>query len=153
MRVLDESEEGDIDAARAKAMKQVQPVLDSVKATGAVETLAYQPFTQLGFADRRKVRFARYYDSSGNPSNYALTGAWEIEVKDVALPAPADCTDLDIATPVGMEVTVKDVKSARASPPRGTRRSRSRVSVLTPMTSKRCSRLPVSASRRKPSWR
>ncbi|MFT3672384.1 DUF2259 domain-containing protein [Aestuariivirga sp.] len=114
VRVQDESEDGNIDAARAKAIQQAKPVIDSVKATSAVDTLAYLPFTQVGQADRRKVRFARYYDSSGNPSNYDATGTWEIEVKDVALPAPADCTDLDIATPVGLEVTVKDVKSGKS---------------------------------------
>jgi predicted secreted protein len=34
-------------------------------------------------------------------------------VKDVALPAPAECTETDIAMPVGMEVTVKNLKTGQ----------------------------------------
>ena len=114
VRVLDENETSEIDTARSKALAQALPIITSVKATGAVDVLAYQPFTQLGFQNRRKVRFARYYDSSGRPETYEFHSTWEIEVKDVALPAPADCTDLDIATPVGLEVTVKEVKSGKS---------------------------------------
>ncbi|MBL8790568.1 MAG: DUF2259 domain-containing protein [Rhizobiales bacterium] len=114
VRVLDENESGEVDTARAKAMAQAKAVIDSVKATGSVDTLVHLPFTQIGTQDRRKVRFARYYASSADPASYDALGSWEIEVKNVALPAPAGCTDLDLALPVGLEVTVKDVKSGRS---------------------------------------
>ena len=153
MRVLDENETSEIDTARSKALAQALPIITSVKATGAVDVLAYQPFTQLGFQNRRKVRFARYYDSSGRPETYEFHSTWEIEVKDVALPAPADCTDLDIATPVGLEVTVKEVKSGKSISAARNHRFRNRASAPTPMISKRCLRPVATARRKKLSWR
>lgn len=110
IRVLDESEEGSIDAARAKAMAQARPVIDSLKATGSFDTLLHRPFTDYA-NDRRKVRFARWYASTADTGAYDYLGSYELEVKDVALPVPADCTETDIAMPVGLEVTVKNLKT------------------------------------------
>lgn len=110
VRVLDEREEANIDAARAKAMAGAKPVIDAFKVTGSFDTLLHRPFTDFT-NDRRKVRFARWYSSTADTGAYDYLGSFELEVKDVALPVPADCLDTDIALPVGMEVTVKNLKT------------------------------------------
>lgn len=110
VRVLDESEEANIDAARAKAMAGAKPVIDELKVTGSFDTLLHRPFTDFT-NDRRKVRFARWYSSTADTGAYDYLGSFELEVKDIALPAPADCLETDIAMPVGMEVTVKNLKT------------------------------------------
>ena len=118
VKVMDKEEGEDevqLDATRAKALAQAKPVLDKLNITGSVETLVHMPFTQLGIADRRTARFGRYYASSSNPADYDALGAYDITVQDVKLPAPGNCFDLDIATPVGMEVTVRNLKSGKAA--------------------------------------
>lgn len=114
VRVLEETETNSVDAARSKAMAQAKPVLDSIKAWGSVDTLVHMPFTELGLADRRAARFGRYYTSTADSGAYDALGSWEISVKDVALPAPADCPDIDIATPAGMDVSVRNLQSGNA---------------------------------------
>lgn len=109
-RVLDESEAGNIDAARAKAMAEATPAIDSLKVTGSVDTLLHRPFTDFA-NDRRKVRFARWYAAAGDSGAYDALGSYEIEVKDVSLPIPDGCTETDIAMPVGMEVTLRNLKT------------------------------------------
>lgn len=113
IRVLDENETNEVDTARAKALTQAAAVLKETGATGGVDTLAHMPFTELG-AERGKVRFARYYASTADTGAYDALGSWELSVKNVPVPVPADCTDTDIAMPMGMEVTLKSVKSGTA---------------------------------------
>lgn len=110
VRVLDESEESNIDAARAQAMTEAKPIIDALKVTGSFDTLLHRPFTDFT-NDRRKVRFARWYSSTADTGAYDYLGSFELEVKDVALPTPADCLETDMAMPVGMEVTVKNLKT------------------------------------------
>lgn len=110
VRVLEENEEAGIDVARSKALAAAQPILDSFKVTSSVDTLLHRPFTDFT-NDRRKVRFARWYSSTADTGAYDALGSYELEVKDVALPAPAGCMETDIATPVGMELTIKNLKS------------------------------------------
>jgi predicted secreted protein len=111
---VSESEDGEggaIDKIRDEAMAKAKPVIDAVKATGSVDTLVHMPFTELGVADRRKARFGRYYISTADLGAYEAMGSWEVSVGNISLPVPADCGDLDIAMPMGMEVTVKNMKS------------------------------------------
>ncbi len=110
VHVLDDSEESNIDAARAKAMAGAKPAIDALKVTGSFDTLLHRPFTDFTH-DRRKVRFARWYSSTADTGAYDYLGSFELEVKDVTLPAPPDCLETDIATPAGMEVTVKNLKT------------------------------------------
>jgi predicted secreted protein len=110
VRVLDESEESNIDTARAKAMAGIKPVIDALNVTSSYDTLLHRPFTDFT-NDRRKVRFARWYSSTADTGAYEFLGSFELEVKDVALPVPAECTETDIAMPVGLEVTVKNLKT------------------------------------------
>jgi predicted secreted protein len=109
-RALIESEESDIAAARAQAMAQAAPVMDGLKLTGAFDTLAYLPFTQV-VSDRSRVRFGRYYDSAGNPANYQHVDSWELAVKGFPLAAATECQDTDFAPTMGMELTLKNAKS------------------------------------------
>jgi len=60
------------------------------------------------------VRFARWYSSTADTGAYDYLGSFELEVRDISLPVPADCTETDIAMPVGMEVTVKNLKTGTA---------------------------------------
>jgi predicted secreted protein len=110
VRVVDENESGRIDLARAQAAQKAAAVVSSLNVAGSYDTLLHRPFTDYA-NDRRRARFARYYASSANPADYEALGSFEIEVKDVALPPPDGCFDLDIATPVGMEVTLKNLKT------------------------------------------
>lgn len=110
VRVLDESETGGIDAARAKAMAGAKSLIDALKVTGSVDTLLHRPFTDFA-NDRRKVRFARWYAATGDSSAYDALGSYELEVQNVQLPVPAACTETDIAMPVGMEVTLRNLKT------------------------------------------
>jgi predicted secreted protein len=122
VRVLDENESGSVDAARSRAAAQAAPVLSSLNVTSSYDTLLHRPFTDFT-GDRRKVRFARYYASTADTGAYDALGSYEIEVKDIALPVPANCTETDIAMPVGMEVTLTNLKT-------GTTRSFARDTVL-----------------------
>jgi predicted secreted protein len=122
VRVLDEAEEGNIDGARRKAMDQARPIIDSLKVTASFDTLLHRPFTDFA-NDRRKVRFARWYSSTADTGAYDALGSYEIEVKDVTLPIPPQCIETDIAMPVGMEVTLKNLKT-------GTTKSMSRDSAI-----------------------
>lgn len=128
VRVLEENEEAGIDVARSKALAAAQPILDSFKVTSSVDTLLHRPFTDFT-NDRRKVRFARWYSSTADTGAYDALGSYELEVKDVALPAPAGCMETDIATPVGMELTIKNLKS-------GTTKSMAKDSTIP--SSRRC---------------
>lgn len=113
VRVMEETETNSVDGARSKALAQAKPVIDGVKAWGSVDTLVHMPFTELGHADRRTARFGRYYASTADSGAYDALGSWEISVKDVALPAPADCPDVDIATPAGMDVSIRNLQSGK----------------------------------------
>jgi predicted secreted protein len=91
-------------------MAGARPLIDALNLTGSFDTLLHRPFTDFA-NDRRKVRFARWYSSTADTGAYEYLGSFELEVKDVALPVPADCTETDIAMPVGMEVTLKNLKT------------------------------------------
>lgn len=110
VQVLIEDESTHIDEARKQASQQAQPLITQFKATGTFDTLLHRPFTDY-WHDRRKVRFARYYSSTADTGAYDALGSYELEVKDVALPTPAECTETDIAMPVGMEVSMKNLKT------------------------------------------
>lgn len=109
-RVLDEREEGDIDGARRAAMEKAGAAMASLRPTGSVDTLLHRPFTDLG-NERRKARFARWYASTADHGAYDVLGSYEIEVKDVPLAVPSNCMETDIAMPVGMEVTLRNLKT------------------------------------------
>jgi predicted secreted protein len=111
VRIVDEAEEGNIDSARNKAMGQAKPIIDAMRATGSFDTLLHRPFTDFT-NDRRRVRFARWYSSTADSGAYDALGSYEIAVKDVTLPVPQECTETDIAMPVGMEVTMKNLKTS-----------------------------------------
>lgn len=114
VHVMDEDEAGRIDTAREQAMKQAKPVIDSVKATASFDTLVHMPFTEITGGDRSRARFAREYTSSADPATYDVLGSWEISVADVALPSPAGCDELDLGKSVGMQVTIKELKSGKS---------------------------------------
>ncbi len=110
VRVQGEEGEGDIAATRDKALRLAGPVMKPLTLTGAYDTLAHMPFTEI-IADRRKVRFARYYTSTADSGAYDALGSYELQVKDVAVAQPKDCLDADIFTFVGMELSLKNMKS------------------------------------------
>ncbi len=113
IRMQGEEGEGDIAVTRSKAMGQAAPMIDTLKLTGAYDTLVHMPFTEI-IADRRKVRFSRYYASSGRVEDYDALGSFQLEVKDVAVPQTADCPDADFITVTGMELTLANVKTGIA---------------------------------------
>jgi predicted secreted protein len=78
--------------------------------TAAYDTIAHIPFTHI-VGDRRKTRFARYYNSMGDVTAYEATGSFEIEVKDIKVAQNADCPDSDIVTLAGMELTLKNLQT------------------------------------------
>lgn len=110
VRVQGEEGEGDIAATRAKALAQATPAMAPLNLTGAYDTLVHMPFTEL-VAERRKVRFGRYYISTADTAAYEALGSYELQVKDVAVPQPADCPDPEDFTIVGMELAIKNLKS------------------------------------------
>jgi predicted secreted protein len=103
VHVLNENESGDIEAALASAAEKAAPMLKDLHVGSSYETLVHMPFTEI-VAERRKVRFARYYDSMGNGQNYDATGSYVLEVRDVPLPRPAACGEDDGFKIVGVEL-------------------------------------------------
>lgn len=110
VRVQGEEGEGNISAARAKALVQAQPLIDSLKLTGAYDTLVHMPFTEI-IADRTSVRFARYYASAGRVEDYDSLGSFQLRVSSVDVPQPEGCPDADFTTVTGMELTLTNLKS------------------------------------------
>jgi predicted secreted protein len=113
-RVLDENESDNIVSAMAKADALAAPLLKSLKIAPAFDTLVQAPFTEI-IADRRKAKFARYYDSVGNPENYEATGAYVLEARDVTLPRPAECAEDDGYTVVGVELVLTNLKTGAST--------------------------------------
>jgi predicted secreted protein len=110
VKILNESEESKIEDARQQAISKAAPIIAQFNVTGAFDTLVHMPFTEI-ITDRRKVRFARYYNSMGDVAAYEFTGSFELEVKDVKVVQPKECPDGDFLTFVGMEVTLKNMKT------------------------------------------
>lgn len=111
IRVQGEEGEGDITAVRNKVLAQAQPLINDLKLTGAYDTLVHMPFTEI-ISDRKTVRFARYYASSGRTEDYDALGSYQLAVKDIPLPAAQpDCPDADIVTFAGMELTLTNLQS------------------------------------------
>ena len=111
IRVQGEEGEGDLLAVRAKVWEKAQPLIDSLKLQGAFDTLVHMPFTEI-IADRKTVRFARYYASSGRAEDYDALGSYRLSVKDIPLPpAQPDCPDADIVTFHGMELSLSNLQT------------------------------------------
>jgi len=110
IRVRGEEGEGDIAHTREKAEQLASAIVDHLKVTGAFDTLVHMPFTEI-IAERRLVRFSRYYASMGTTESYDALGSYELRVKDLAVPRPVDCPDADFITIVGMELSIKNVKT------------------------------------------
>ncbi|MCA0432609.1 MAG: DUF2259 domain-containing protein [Proteobacteria bacterium] len=111
----EDEENPKISDVRAKALQQVRLILDELKIDSAYDTLAHRPFTEI-ISDRRKVRFARYYNSMGNVEGYDAMGSYELSVQDVKVAQPPECPDGDFITFVGMELTLKNVKTGVSKP-------------------------------------
>lgn len=103
-------EESDLAVIRGRAMEKAAPLIAEHKIDGAFDTLAHMPFTEI-IAERRSVRFARYYASSGNVRDYDAHGAFTLSVKEFPLPATQDCPDLDFAPTAGMELALTNETS------------------------------------------
>lgn len=110
IRVQGAEEESDLEVIRDRAMKQAAPLIAQHRITGAFDTLVHMPFTEI-IADRKTVRFARYYVSSGNVKDYDAHGAYQLSVKDIPMAAPQDCPDSDIVTFHGMELVLTNQQS------------------------------------------
>jgi predicted secreted protein len=114
IRVLHESEEDPIDVARAKAWRLAEPIIAKFNVTASYDTLAHRPFTEL-VPDRRKVQFARYYNSLGSTEGYEAKGVHELSVQDVPVPSDKTCADYDSVPAVGMELTLRNVTSGKVA--------------------------------------
>jgi predicted secreted protein len=110
VKVQGEEGEADIAAVSAKAHAQAKPIIDSLQATAPFDTLVHMPFTEI-VAERKKVRFGRYYASSGRVEDYDALGSHELSVKEVPVPQRADCPDADFITMMGMELTLKNLQT------------------------------------------
>jgi predicted secreted protein len=110
VRVLGEEGEADIAATRAKALAKAAPTLELLNLAGAFDTLVHMPFTEI-IAERRKVRFARYYASTADTGAYDAMGSYELQVSDTAVPTPANCPDPDDFKVVGMTLSIRNVKT------------------------------------------
>lgn len=109
-RVMLEDESGSVNTALAQVHAKADPLLQQLHIGGGADVLAANPATQT-VVDRKKVRFARYYNSMGQHADPTDFLNYEIEVKHVAVPQPGNCVDPDISTAVGMEIVVRSVKS------------------------------------------
>ncbi len=108
IRVMVDDEGVKLRVARDKAMAQAKPILDKLDIRDAVETLAMQPFTEMG-GNRQLMRFGRFFMMMGVSTEHFPS--FELAVKEIALSVPADCTDTDIAVPKGFELTLRNAKT------------------------------------------
>lgn len=103
-RVTVEDENAKLADARQQAHAKADGALTSLKIGEPPELLLANPATEVVF-DRTSVRFNPFYTQFGVLKATPDDGVFELSVRTLDLPIPADCTDPDFK-PKGMELVL-----------------------------------------------
>ena len=110
-RVLLESEEAKLSAARDQAQAAAAPALKALAITEPAMLLAANPSTE-AVPERERLTFDRWYQSLGSRSGEksALGVRFELAVEKLPLPRPAACPEGD-GESYGVRVRLKDLQT------------------------------------------